>query len=339
MNTDWNAAHAQLEDAVRRNEVSFEQLLQCHYGATRAAREEDRITYREFYPEVFDAFQKRHGSIQRSYFCKTCIGAIVWTSTEEVFCLLNALDVPEVDDLLDSCHYLKIEAKEHLRGKDRKIVLEMLYNAMVTCVALVGQRDELSKAATTAQIEQIRTEISYMSDRLARLGQRNARFHYFIGMLTGLLLVLASVVTIDRLVFTDSEKMPYLGSSLLAGAVGAVISVLVRMTRNALVLSYDVGSGHLRLLGGFRPVVGAVFGAALHFMLASNVLPIKVMLESDQLEYFYPFVGFLAGFSERWAQDMFGMARGQLATPGGSQIAGKEPTNPAPDDNSSTAPN
>ena len=53
-----------------------------------------------------------------------------------------------------------------------------------------------------------------------------------------------------------------------------------------------------------EPVVGAIFGVALFVLIASTLLPVEPPSGSDDT-YVYVAVAFLAGFSERFAQDMF----------------------------------
>jgi hypothetical protein len=61
---------------------------------------------------------------------------------------------------------------------------------------------------------------------------------------------------------------------LTAGAIGAVVSVLSRMTFGELALDYEAGRRLLTMLGAFRPVIGMVFGAAMWVLSESNVLAI-----------------------------------------------------------------
>jgi hypothetical protein len=54
----------------------------------------------------------------------------------------------------------------------------------------------------------------------------------------------------------------------------------------------------------FRPLIGAVFGGILLIFLKSGLIAITIAPATIQdITLFYVAVGFLAGFSERWAQD------------------------------------
>jgi hypothetical protein len=101
--------------------------------------------------------------------------------------------------------------------------------------------------------------------------------------------------------------------TLIAGALGSVVSVLVRMTRGRLQLDYEAGKSVLRLLGAVRPFVGAVFASALILLVEGGLLPLKIPDESTQRTAFALGLAFLAGFSERWAQDMLAVSRDTLS--------------------------
>src|SRR5690606_41780711 len=58
----------------------------------------------------------------------------------------------------------------------------------------------------------------------------------------------------------------------------------------------------LRTLGALRPFVGGVFGVATFFALKSGVVALDV--GDSKSSYFYILFGFVAGFSERLAQDI-----------------------------------
>jgi hypothetical protein len=62
-----------------------------------------------------------------------------------------------------------------------------------------------------------------------------------------------------------------------------------------------------------RPFVGAAFAVAIFLLLKSGL----VDLGQDDTVYFYAAVGFLAGFSERWARVIVGGALAGTAAPSG----------------------
>jgi hypothetical protein len=88
---------------------------------------------------------------------------------------------------------------------------------------------------------------------------------------------------------------------MAAGAVGAVVSVLMRMSGRGggFTIDHELGAVGVRRLGAFRPLIGAVSGVVISFLVQTSLVPIKPSVLSIQ---FYVVVAFLAGFSERWTR-------------------------------------
>jgi len=56
-----------------------------------------------------------------------------------------------------------------------------------------------------------------------------------------------------------------------------------------------------------RPLLGALFGGALYLLLAGGLITVAQTPTPEdpvKLLYFYAGIAFVAGFSERWAQDV-----------------------------------
>jgi hypothetical protein len=76
-------------------------------------------------------------------------------------------------------------------------------------------------------------------------------------------------------------------------------------------VDFELGRPLIRRLGLYRPFLGAIFGVALYFVLASGVA--KVVVSDDEQLYYYGLAAFLAGFSERFATVMIGTAERRLS--------------------------
>jgi hypothetical protein len=68
---------------------------------------------------------------------------------------------------------------------------------------------------------------------------------------------------------------------------------------------YEVGRKIVRRLGSLRPFIGAIFAVAIYFAFAAKLIRLGTV---PRTIYFYAFVSFLAGFSERWARLMLDTA-------------------------------
>jgi hypothetical protein len=142
--------------------------------------------------------------------------------------------------------------------------------------------------------------------------QRTIRMAYFRGIAYGILAVVGLFVILY--VFRGFFKAPIaLLWSIMAGALGALTSVLSNATFGRIVLDRASGGNWNTLLGAFRPIIGALFGAAFFILVSAGFLPIKI--PSDNTIALYASIAFLAGFSHRWAQDTFKAAEGRISPP------------------------
>jgi hypothetical protein len=98
--------------------------------------------------------------------------------------------------------------------------------------------------------------------------------------------------------------------ALPAGGIGALMSVLQRMTSGRMRLDVHAGRGMLTFYGAVRPFVGGIFGMAVFVLIAGGLVS-AIEVTGAPLP-FYAGVGFLTGFSERLAQDMLAGASTQL---------------------------
>lgn len=139
-----------------------------------------------------------------------------------------------------------------------------------------------------------------------------AQMVYSLGMVVGAggLALMAGLVG-GTLGIPEIDDREFFGC-LTAGAVGAVVSVMSRISTGRFSLDFEVGRSYLVFLGILRPLLGAIFGLALYFAVISGILDLfAVSPDGTARFYFLLVIAFLAGFSERWAQDMLvGTRRG-----------------------------
>jgi hypothetical protein len=115
------------------------------------------------------------------------------------------------------------------------------------------------------------------------------------------------------------------------GAVGALVSVVTRMTssKSKFDLDFEVGRRQLHRLGSFRPVIGAVSALVVFFAMKADLF--QVLPDQQESIYLYAVVAFVAGFSERWADVIFGRAERLLG--GEEEVpAEKAPSKPVPEE-------
>jgi hypothetical protein len=148
---------------------------------------------------------------------------------------------------------------------------------------------------------------------------------YFMGMLvgivffTGLGIGLGILLSHVEIIGFDVESFL---TVFIGGATGAIVSVLSRMSTGDSWLEYETARSYLRLLGMFRPLIGAIYGVALYFGIQSGVLQfIKPPTNSNAVFFFFAFIAFLAGFSERWASDVLVPIKGHASIDAPNPVA------------------
>jgi hypothetical protein len=128
-----------------------------------------------------------------------------------------------------------------------------------------------------------------------------------------LIAVLASIVYFGSSI--DDVEFSRILITLGAGGLGALVSVMQRLTTGRLRLNYTAEHNSLRLLGAFRPLLGGILGLVVYVFITGDLLDISGPTESPiKTLYFLAAIAFLAGFSERFAQDTLTQAT-PLMTP------------------------
>ena len=94
---------------------------------------------------------------------------------------------------------------------------------------------------------------------------------------------------------------------VIAGALGALISVVTRMSADKFHVRHEVGRGYVQRVAAFRPFIGGIFGVLVYLALAGDVVTgITVPAETDEPKRFAFFLvfAFAAGFSERMVKEV-----------------------------------
>lgn len=328
---------------------------------------EERDACREIFPSVLRAFEEKHGALARAYFARHAFAAAAMTEKDEVDIIwgrAEALLSPECVKLLFRCDQITYAAWHRLAHWDRRLCQNMVFSVVLEVLRRIDQdrqdagrrsadpangaepsnaRRKRDQAQQKDSLSHLSAELDKAEDFMLRCATRRAQIRYVKGMfwgagamvpllaLTGLLL---EVFGVPR--STASQAMLALG----AGAIGAVVSVLARMTfgefsMNLPTLQHDMKQTDVRLIGGVRPLIGSIFALILYSMVEAGLVPLEPPGAGSET-FLYIAVGFLAGFSERLAQDMFARsghglmgAIGNAPTEGPSAGLSPPPGNPA----------
>jgi hypothetical protein len=307
--------------------VSFPELVLAHHDWRKAvARGRPSGALERAYCAKLERFEEEHGRIVNAYWCLNVPSAVALTARPRprllrwlgfrpthVFHRVTdwaTRDRPAIAARLHECDELAIRAGQVLTGVRQRIALQRV---MASATHLLSLADD--RASRKQHREVLDEESRNLADcetyyRDAANGQ--TQMVYFAGMGVFALLLAGLAIPssfLDPLPGIDNKE--FFGA-LLAGALGAVVSVVARINSGRFDLEYDVGRAYPFFLGGLRPLMGAIFGVALYFAVSSGRLDVIPGSTTDD-ERFYAIVviGFLAGFSERWAKDTLAVASGQ----------------------------
>jgi hypothetical protein len=161
------------------------------------------------------------------------------------------------------------------------------------------------------RIDLIRPEVGAAESAFLAAAQRHAQVRYGAGMALGVFVLTLLCIAL-AIVFAVRDVPAWYGIACATGGLGAVVSVLQRMASGRLKLDYSAGNGMLVTLGAVRPLIGAIFGMVVFAIFDGGWLP-SIEVSHDSPVSFYAVLGFLAGFNERFAQDMLVGSAKQLS--------------------------
>ncbi len=253
-------------------------------------------------------FEQQHGVIRNSYFCRNLPGGIVLTEAPvDLHSVLNS----ENDRLvaLEADYHALVHETKFALGGGYQVTpqVDAVYSAMTRVLAAADlaaapEPDEARLAEALAAAER---EVEHVRTRVHVAILRQARFVYLQGTLTGAAAALAMCVVLGLVgapLWNEHIGTAELVAATLFGALGALVSVFQRVATGNLTLDFNASGRQLFLLGSLRPLVGAIFGAVVHFGLSAGLLGIADRPTAPV--GVFAIVGFVSGFSERFAKDM-----------------------------------
>jgi hypothetical protein len=348
------AATREREEIAPPEEVTFPELVWAHHLRERELRHEHGS---DFYDGPADQryrafraqFEHRHGRIVDEFWCNDEASGVVVTLKEAViplrwlgkdpiariYCATNWQTrelPPQVAKLVHDGEALGLRAREVLRSTAQRLVIKRLFSVAAFLLGYYDGR-KVTHAESEPAIVEARQELAEIRREYETAATRSAQIVYFWGMVIGLLwlsvlglIALPILRDLDHLGSTSREN--FYGAALV-GALGAMVSVVARMNSNSFSVEYDVGRPTLRRLGAFRPLVGAIFGVVIYFVLASGLM--YGDKASDKRSFaFYAVFAFLAGFSERFVKDTLDGVEGSSSAPAAEPESSEE-TAPASD--------
>jgi hypothetical protein len=224
-------------------------------------------------------------------------------------------------EILFQCLHLHYKALEFLAPQPRKICLRMIFGVITTLLGTLDHR-QLERdsgnlpvrpfGADPGEVETLQRELKQAQAYYESSAQRQAQLEYLVGMVMFLGLAVAGTALIGIFTPLLDEAATV---SVLGGAAGAVVSVMNRMTSGSLKVRPEAGKKTIRALGFMRPVIGATFGAVIYLFLDGGIVQVVSPPDGGANLAFYAALGFISGFSERFAQDVIAQASRDEKTP------------------------
>lgn len=328
---------------ARRERVSFPDLVWAHYRRQQAVIQkaadpvgapdvaDDEAAYRE----KLAAFETSEGPIVSAYWCVHMPSAVAlssrpprvlfrwldWIGWPRRLAFHRASDwstqpSPRAAALIHRCDALAVRICEVLVGTSHQIAMGLVTRSAGNLLSLVDTASGPEKPADLAealdrQEEQLKRTEAYYREAAVRQTQ----LVYIGGMLVGVAVLVGVAIGVLQVLDSLTETPWQLRDGRLlsltdvlgvaaAGALGAIVSVVRRVDSSSFSLDYEVGRFTLVGLGMLRPFLGSVFGLALYAAVISGFLDVFALPKDATPQFFFLLaIAFLAGFSERFADD------------------------------------
>jgi hypothetical protein len=328
----------ELVGALRGGQPRFAHVALASYLSRRPdVSEEDRAFLRRNYADMFERFERSSGRLVGWYMATEVFAAAALTEKDGISVTLGRELPPqsaELVDLIRRCQQVAYSAFHRLNRYDRDQCQAMVFQVIEEALRRL---DTDGPVRSDDCMGPLKERLDQAEEFMLRCATRRAQAKYLKGMLIGSVAIGAAITAVT-IALVAMDDLTRLGGQLVlvatAGMVGAVVSVLWRMTSgsfrmNLPTLDHDMKGTDLRLIAALRPVIGLVFALGAIVLVMGELIPLDQQDGQSQSALFAA-IGFLAGFSERLAQDMFarsgqGLAGVENETPSAGPSAGLSP--------------
>ncbi len=303
------------------DQSSFSDLISAHFRLLGQPSSGDAT---QAYESALAAFQERYGAIQEVYWGPDGRSGVALTSTRSRLRGSHGrvhaqTDVATHDgDLLRSIQdwrILSVKASA-LRGQPGIQIMQRAFTALSNLVAIALVDRDLTAQAKATLLSADARELAEANAYFAGTAKGVSYSYYFWGMIFG-------VVCNGTLAFGAAEfvihAVPYFWNihissyysasafgCMIAGAMGALLSVLLRMSGDQFQIPHNMGFVKTALIGSFRPYIGAVFGLTFFFAFSAGFGNLLNTSGADKNNFFaVGLLALLSGFSERFSGRIF----------------------------------
>jgi hypothetical protein len=314
-----------LRDAFEGKRMKFDYLFYARYAQrpppsdrpVESPKEAAALAYLHW--PIRRLFESTYGLIQQEFWCSELRAAAVVTlvnpQTEtgaRFHQIVNweQADAPFVDQM-NTLDELELATRYLPDGITRTLSVGLIFSAYSSALDAIDRRRAQSLPDQAVELKLVVEQVDQARRFFQAAGKRHAQGEYMRGMALGLLAVLALVCLGAVILWIRGAGTDAIPSRLLiwglAGAVGAPLSVLIRITREDFSLNWEASRGEIWTAGAIRPVVGAVLGAAVPMFVIGGLAAITTNITDTndlRAQFLYLSLALGAGFSERWAPDL-----------------------------------
>jgi hypothetical protein len=204
---------------------------------------------------------------------------------------------------------LAVLASRYLHSGRKFYVGYDVVSIQAELLGLVDVADTVPKETIEPALDRLEARLAIATEDFQLGAATRAKFDYLLGMGLGLLFVAPASLIVLLNWAAPSRDVVVLdaAASGIAGAFGALVSVLLRLANTGLGLDYRAGATMAVVLGFGRLVLGSIFAVALYWAIIGGLAPVKLP-DSDGGRFgLFIAIGFAAGFSERYAQELLSL--------------------------------
>jgi len=227
---------------------------------------------------------------------------------------------PEVSQVLHRAEVQYVSVRNALRGLSQRLLVNWLFVWMRDLMlAAVPAVDGSVTPLTEEQIKAQHRELDRIAEHYEQAASREAQIVYLGGMLSGVLALCAVTVPAGILLAASDVpvNMTAFFGCLIAGALGALVSVVTRMSADRFHVRHEVGRSYVQRVAAFRPFIGGIFGLLVYLAVEGGLIgQLQVPTDERNKFAFFLVLAFAAGFSERMVKEVLRSADGdEAATP------------------------
>lgn len=315
------------KSALEKQQVSFYHVS----TAWERSLEPNGQRYADILPQLIESFGERKDGVVSLRYYPSIHALTVLTAVDAAAerrgraihyeVLSGSFKSIRAQELLASCLDLHARALEHLTERPRRVCVGQLF---LIVTSILGELDAHAGREVGDDVwESLQKQVDSAEEYYRASAQRAAQITYFRGTLVGALpaVIALPIVVAFKNVEIFSTDVEHLAASLIAGSLGATVSVMTRATTGNLELQglEEVDPRTIRVFGTVRPLIGALFGFILFGVIAGGIIDLVVPKDPAGL-FMFAILGFAAGFSERFARDALTAVEGSLPARGAPPV-------------------